>query len=208
MPDGLADERLDELEEMIQSLRDDYEATRDHVIQPQIDDLEDASDDARADRAELRSEIQGLQAQVDRLQATLDALQGLSESQQTSPAARNQDLAQALIRRAEARPDDQPAKAAMWWKEIRDMMADQGHGEVSKPDCYKALEDVAQQPGFSEGTKRSDAGNQVKAVRVELDALRAESGSRNPTTRGTPSGAQSAGINHGGDTQLAESQTD
>lgn len=201
-------ERLDELEEMVQSLRDDYEATRDHVIQPQIDGLEDLSDDARADRAELRSDIDALQAQVDRLQATLDALSGLADGQESNPHKRAQDLAQALIRRAEARSEND--KASMWWKEVRDMLADQGHGEVSKPDCYKAMDWVADgdSPAFSEGTKTSDSGNQVKAVRVELDALRADDGSRNPTTRERVSGGESAGPGHGGDTITTDVATD
>jgi hypothetical protein len=201
--------RVEDLEEALAGLRTDYEATRDHVLEPRLEDLEGGRDDAREERAELQAEIQDLRSQVTHLEAKLESVVGLADDQQTSPDKRVADLRQGLIRRAEARAEDEPDKAAMHYREVRNFFAEHGHGEVSKPDCYKAMEDAADDaPGFSLGKKASPKGNQVKAVRVELDALRAEYRSRNPTTRETRSGAESAGPTSGGDTITTGIQTD
>jgi len=88
----------------------------------------------------------------------------------------------------------------MWWREVRDTFEDLGHGTVSKPDCYKAIDDVADRDGFGETTKVSpDSGQRVTAVMVELDALNAAESSRNPTTSDlgpTPESAVSEVVNH------------
>lgn len=187
------EERLDELEGAIEDLQERREIYRDTVLGPRLDDIQAESDDARAERAELRAQIQDLQQELRQVHAKLDSIAGLTENQETSPEKRIADLRQCLIRRAESRSDGFDGSAAMWWKEVRDLFADLNHGEVSKPVCFDAIHDAADYVGFSETTKLNENGNEVLAVKVELDALSAENRSSDPTTSEPPSDPQNGG---------------
>lgn len=107
---------------------------------------------------------------IDDLEQQLASVVGLAEGQQTSPEKRAVDLAMALIRRAEARTDAD--RAAMWWREVQDALADLGHGPpVHKPWCFNAMEDVARADGFGMIETSNPDGRTVKAVRVRLAEL-------------------------------------
>ncbi|MFB6188802.1 MAG: hypothetical protein ABEI57_02860, partial [Halapricum sp.] len=175
-----------------------------HVVKPRIDDLESQSDDARADRAELRAAVEDLQNKVARLQAELESLTGLEEGQATSPDKRANDLQRIMIQRAEERGDDgEFARVQLWYREVQDLFLDLGHGEISKPDCYKAMRAVAERSGFESSTTINANGNEVETVRLDADELFRETGSsdsnsagdasRNPTTANPPAAATDGG---------------
>lgn len=172
---------LEALREEVVALRESKDTYRRTVIKPRFDALGERLDESRQERRVLEDELGDLRSEVHDLQAKVESLLGVSEEAATSPEKRRQDLQQALIRRAEARTGDGARKTSMYWEEIQDLFADLGHGEVKKPECYQALDEVAECDGFHLGTKTSRNGNEVKAVLVDLDDL--ESGSRNSTTR-------------------------
>jgi len=163
-----------ELREEIASLKDERDAYRDAVLKPRLDDLDGRSDDARADRAELRATVEDLQETVAHLNAKLESLLGVDAPSASTPVKRERDLAQALIRQADARSDDYAGKASKHYREVQNLYAELGHGDVNRSECYDAMRSVAELPGFDKGTKVSDAGNQVECVRVELETLHRE----------------------------------
>jgi polyhydroxyalkanoate synthesis regulator phasin len=193
----IADEQtIKDLQAEIQSVRETQQAIRESSIKPRIERLQERANQAAQERDALAERVDGLEELVAQLRAELGALAGLADDQDTNPDKRAADLAHVLIRRANARD----GTAAMWWKEVRDTFEDLGHGQVSKPDCYKAMDDVADRDGFAETKKHSpDSGQRVQAVKVELDALNTAGTSRNPTTSElgpTPESAVSEVINH------------
>jgi len=179
------DDRVEELEEDIQFVDEKVNSRIDQTVMPRLDALESQSDDARDERAELFQLVESLQETVAELDQRLQDMAGLAEGQASNPDKRLSDLRQAMVRRAKARDDndaDEYAKVALWWKEVQNLFADLGHGEISKPDCYKAISDLEDYPGFSTGKKTNDNGNRVKAIRLDLAELRAHAAGRNPTT--------------------------
>lgn len=184
----------EELRDQIDFVEDKLESRIEQSIEQRLSQLETASDDAHAERAELFDAVADLQQTVATMQERLDSLAGLAEDQETTPEKRIADLREAMIRRAEAREQnsaDGYPRIKMWWKEVQALFADYGHGEISKPDCYKAMREAAKGAGFGESTKTNENGNDVKAIRLDLDELRAETGSSNPTTQQTTADAQS-----------------
>lgn len=188
--------RLDELEEDIDAVDRKHERRVDQTIKPPIEELQEDSDDAREERAELFQMVQDLQETVTELDQRIEDMAGLAEDQETNPQKRVSDLRQIMIRRAKARGDsDDYERTALWWEEVQDKFAELGHGEISKPDCYKAMNDLEEFPGFKEGTKSNRHGNEVKAIRLNMDELRAHSSSSNPTTSESMAGDETA-ANH------------
>jgi type VI protein secretion system component VasK len=178
--DQSLEERLADLEEEVEYLRSSRDRYRQEIVQPRLDDLQAASDDAREGRAELRAMVEDMQKTIATLQQTLENMAGLEDPSQTSPDKRVQDLAQAMTRRAQA---SDTAGARMWMGEVQDLFAELGHGKISKPDCYKAMDQLVERDGFEYDTKHNQNGNEVKAVRLKSAALPADEGSSNPTTR-------------------------
>ncbi|MDZ7701840.1 MAG: hypothetical protein U5J98_07075 [Halobacteriales archaeon] len=126
--------------------------------------LEDEVADRLADHEERIAE----------LEQQLESVVGLADGEQSSPDKRATDLAMALIRRAKNRTDED--RYAMWWQDVRDSLADLGHGPpVHKQWCFDAMEDVARADGFGEVKIKNPDGRQVKAVRVRLAELPSES---------------------------------
>lgn len=189
----MATDDAESLAEQIAWTEDKLQSRIDQTILPRIEALEAASDDAREERAELQQAVSDLQQTVAMMESRLDSLAGLAEDQETNPEKRVQDLREAMIRRAEAREQNEAdgyPRIKMWWREIQDLFADYGHGEISKPDCYKAMTEAAEAPGFEESSKYNEHGNNVKAIRLDLDVLRTETGSSDPTTSHTTANAQ------------------
>jgi cell division septum initiation protein DivIVA len=186
--DNLLEGQTD-LEDEIQSLRDEIETYREHNIKPRFASINDELETATSQRRDLEEQMASLQSQVNRLEGKVESLMGVSEPSATNPEKRCQDVRNALMRRAEARSDDGAGRAAVSYQDVQDMLADAGHGEVKRPECYKAMKDAAGADGFTMTKKTSRHGNQVKAVSVNLADLAADSGCSNPTTRDTGSAA-------------------
>jgi hypothetical protein len=176
--------RIDEVEEFTEFVDTKHERRVDDTVKPRLDDHDDQLDTAREERADLQAAVKQLQQQVTMLDERLEGIAGLADDQETNPQKRVADLREAMIRRAEAREDreDNP-RVKMWWREVQDLFADYGHGEVSKPDCYKAMREAADSvPGFEESSKTNQNGNDVKAIRLNLTVLRGSEPGRSPTT--------------------------
>lgn len=180
-------DRIDELEDEIEFVDQKHQQRTEQVTKPRLAELEQHSDDARQERAELFALVEDLQERVAELDQRLTDMAGLAEDQQSNPDKRVSDLRQSMIRRAKARSDtDGFEKVALYYQEVQDIFAELGHGEISRPDCYKAMDDLAESDGFEIGKKSSADGNRVKAIRLDLAELRASAACRNPTTQQSP----------------------
>lgn len=199
-------DELDALREEFQRYREDAkaerEAYRENVLEQRLDEVAATCDDARDERVELRETLARLQDRIQRLEAQQDALVGVQDPSESNPAQRAIDLRSALIRRAKARAGKNAGRAQAHHQDVRDILADHGHGSVSKPDRYRAMEEAAQgidartlteteaPAGFQlvDGGATLD-GRDVQAIRVQLETLPAdwaeeatEPASRNATT--------------------------
>jgi len=182
MSDDDLEDRVEALEEALESVRDSQSAYRDQIVKPRLDGLEDTRDDAREERAELKETVQTLEQEVAGLRAELRSIAGVGESEDTSPDKRVADLRQAMIRRAKARTDGGQGYTSLWWQEVQNLFADLGHGEICKPDCYKAMREGAKGTGFEMGSTHNSDGREVKAICLNVDELPALDASRTPTT--------------------------
>jgi len=181
------EERVDELEEMLddrtRALRNDQQSYRQQVVKPKLEDAEDKIASLESQVQSLAEAVESQQAEMAAMKDTIDNLHGVEEPSQTSPDKRVQDLKQAMIRRAEAGNAAGGKKVQLWWREVQALFADLGHGEISKPDCYKAMNDAIDSARpFEEGQKLNSNGNNVKAIRLDFEELRPEEVGSNPTT--------------------------
>lgn len=203
------EERLEALEEEVQELRqttqsvnDDHDSRYNHVIKPRLNDLKEASDDAREERAELGATVQELQTTVAQQQARLKLMAGVDDETQSSPEKRVEDIRDAMIDRADARGESGSySRIKLWRKEIEDLLVDRGHGSWSKPVYQKAMKKAAEAPGFEMAKKVNEDGREVMAVAVDTEVLREEIGSSDPTTGKGVSPAQ-----NGGETPITATQ--
>lgn len=192
-------DRVDELEERIEAVDETQRAVRESSIKPRLEDLKGRSDDAQDERAELQAEVEDLRATVAELTATVDALAGLADDQVTTPEKRVADLRQSLIRRARDRDADE---ARMYWKEVQETFQTLGHGELEPPVCYTAMDDAAEQDGFSLTKTTSREGNRVKAVAVDLAELTDSAAVNQIKTRAEQEGPRTTA------NEVTKSQTD
>lgn len=188
------EDRLDELEQQFEEFIEERESYRKKVIKPRLADLEAECDDASRKLAEQQVTIETLTQRVESLQGRLDSLVGLTDEETGGPEKRAVDLRQGLIREARDTGGEDDTAATMHWKEVRNFLAQIGHGEVSKPDCYKAMAWAANEDGsplpetdafWQEEGKRRLSGRDVRAICVDTSDLPTSSGispSRNPTT--------------------------
>lgn len=185
MSDGL-EERVEALEEFKEQVIADRNTYRSEVIQPALQELRQGRDDAREERAELRATVEILQRQLRELEAKQESLLGLAEGESGGPKKRAADLRMGLIRRAEARSGPNEGTAAMHYREVQNFFAENGHGEVKKPECYQAMKDAAEADGFKQiESGKTLNGTDVRAVVVDLANLPSsveDVTSSNPTT--------------------------
>lgn len=208
MSDESLEDRVDELEEYIEHVhRGIFENWKTDVYRREMAEAEAERDDARKERVELQAAVDALESRVTELERTLESVVGLDDATNSNPTKRANDLRLALIRDAEDRSDEHEGRSQMWWQDVQRFFAQTGHGEVSKPDCYKAMRWAAGhdhapdafQPGdgFGMTTKTNADGREVKAVRVDLAAVEAgevasyrdsspDTRSSSPTTGETP----------------------
>ena len=180
-------EHCGDLEERVDALETSQARTISQFVKPALDELRDARDDARQERVELRERLNALQQQ-------LDAVYGLADDERSTPAKRAADLRLALIRRAQNSTGPSAGRASMYYKEVQECFADLGHETVHRPECMRAIEDASNADGFSVGTKTSEHGNEVKAIRVDTDALPRGIACSDPTTPDTPGAGQNSMI--------------
>lgn len=181
------EDRLGDFEQRLDALETSQARTISQLIKPALDELREARDDARQERVELRERINALQQQ-------LDAVYGLADDERSTPAKRAADLRTALIRRAQHSTGPSAGRASMYYKEVQECFADLGHETVHRPECMRAMEDAAHADGFSMGTKTSEHGNEVKAVRVDTESLPRGIACSDPTTPDTPGAGQNSMI--------------
>lgn len=176
------EERLDDLEEYIEFVQNDHDAWKENVYQPQKQSAAAERDDARQQRVELQAAVDALQSRVTELERKLDSVVGVDDAKDSNPEKRANDLRLALIRDAEERGDSHDQKSQMWWEDVQQFFARTGHGEVSKPDCYKAMKwasgeeehaPASFQPGagFAMTTKTNPNGHEVMAVKVDVTEI-------------------------------------
>lgn len=165
------EERLEELEADLDAQHEDRMAYRQQVLLPRLDEADEARDDLTQEVSELRGAVQRLTDRVRDLEAGYESVIGLAEDKQSSPDKRCADLRLGLIRSAEAKADSRTA--AKHYKGVQSFFAEHGHGEVKKPEVYKAMEQAAEYEGFE---LRSDelvlpSGRSGRAIVVDLDSL-------------------------------------
>ena len=196
------EQRLDALEDDIKQIIEERETYRKKVLKPKLNDLHTASDDAQLERAEQQATLEAQAQRIEELEAQLDALVGLPDDKTGGPTKRAIDVRQGLIREARDLAGDKTV-ATMHWKEVQRFLSRVGHGSVSKPDCYKAMDwaagedgDLPDSPAFwLENGKRRLSGRDVKAVCVDVSNLPSTQGvapSRNPTTENIGGGEANA----------------
>lgn len=191
MGDDELAERVSQLEDNLETLVSDRERYRSDVLRPRLESLEADRDDARQTRVELQAAVETLQSRVAELERDLEALGGVADSSESTPTKRAVDLRQGLIQEARSRAD--ATVVTMHYKDVQRYLARIGHGEVSKPDCYKAMHWAAGDAGSLEDSPafviESDGatlnGRSVKAILVDLDLLPSTAGytpGSSPTT--------------------------
>lgn len=205
MTDESLKDRFDELEAYVEHVhRGIFENWKDEVYRREMADAAAERDDARKDRVELQAAVDALESRVTELERTLQSVVGVEDATNSDPTKRANDLRLALMRDAEDRSDEHEGRAQMWWQDVQRFFAQTGHGEVSKPDCYKAMRWAAgdeQAPeafqpgdGFGMSTKTNEDGREVKAVRVDLSAAEeAETVSYRDTAPNTRSSSPTTG---------------
>jgi hypothetical protein len=170
--------RVSELEQNLQYLRDDFDNWRSQVYQPQHEKTVEKRDDAREQRVELQAAVDALSDRVAELERTLDSVVGVEDANASDPAKRANDLRLALVQEADSRDDDHAGRAQMWYKEVKRLFRRTGHGDVSDPDCFKAMRWAAgdeeapesfrqNAAGFKMTSKTNPNGQEVKAVAVD-----------------------------------------
>lgn len=185
------EERLAALEDGLDNLEQTHKVIRETTIKPRIEDLQDEVEEARQDRQAMRERLDEATETIASLRAELEAIAGLADDQSSNPEKRASDLRHILIRRAKA---SDSGVQRMYWEEIQTAFADLGHGEVSRPLCYDAIKDLAEQTGFAEDKKTSPHGNRVKAIRVDMDELHADAACKDVKTRNTPEEGSKPGM--------------
>lgn len=211
MTDADMADRIAELEQKLEYLNADIDNWRTQVYQPRADSADAERAELQREAQELRATVDTLGQRVDALEATLDSVVGVDDATDSNPTKRANDLRLALVRDAEQRSDSHAGRAQMWWREVQQFFARTGHGDISKPDCYKAIKWAAGDPddapermqpgrGFQLTSKQNPNGQDVMAVAVDIDEIAAaelpsyadsgvEAPSSDPTTVEVPSGA-------------------
>jgi hypothetical protein len=173
------DDRVDALEQ-------DMRAYREQFIKPQLSQLQDSLDDALDRLDEVEAENEQLQARVEQLDVQVENLIGVDDPDLSTQDKRTRDVRAAMIRRAEAKADKRSdtieGKVALYYKEIQDLLADHGHGQIHREQAHRIMDDIANVDGFTQGSKSSAHGNDVKAILLNLDELPAYARRHNVTT--------------------------
>lgn len=186
---------IDDLHERIDTVEQDKRAYREQFIKPQLNELEERLDDLEAANEQLQETVDHQGQRIEQLDHQVENLIGVDDPDLSTHDKRVRDVRAAMIRRAEAkadtRSDDIEGKTALSYSEIQDLLADHGHGQIYKPQAYRIMDEIDRVDGFSKGTKRSAHGNDVKAIRLDLDALPAYARGNNVTTSETGGGRKS-----------------
>jgi len=208
MTDTELADRVAELEQKVEYINADQENWRTQVYQERTEQAAQERAELRQMCEELRATVETLSQRTDALEATLETVVGVDDASDSNPEKRATDLRLALVRDAEQRTDSHAGKAQMWWREVQQFFARTGHGDITKPDCYKAMKWAAGDPddapesmrpgrGFQLTDKQNPNGQDVMAVAVNVDEIAnaglpsyADSGvetpSRSPTTGEVP----------------------
>lgn len=177
----------------VNRLREEVENFRDEFIIPAVHELEDRVDALEAENETLRDKVEQQGARLEQLDTQLENLIGVDDPDLSTHDKRVRDVRAAMIRRAEARSDGGEGKIALYYAEVQDLLADHGHGDVHRQQAHRIMGDIKNVDGFTEGTKTSKHGNEVKAIRLDLDALPGYARRHNVTTPGDGGRAKTAG---------------
>lgn len=189
-------------DDRIDAIQNDIDAYREQFIKPMLSQLEERVEDLETENEELKETVEQQGQRIEQLDVQVENLIGVDDEDLSTHEKRVRDVRAAMIRRAEAkadtRSDDIEGKVALSYSEIQDLLADHGHGQIYKPQAYRIMDDIEHVDGFSQGTKRSSHGNDVKAIRLNLAALPAYARGNNVTTSNTQARGESDG-KHGGE---------
>ena len=166
-------------EDELQRLRNRVTRVEDHsrnFLAGRVDELEETLTEERTIR-------QQLEARVGDLEQQLAVFRGLAEDQRSTPEKRKLDLMAVMIDRAQEKhkADSDVKGVSLHYDEVWDALIDLGHENLHKPQIYRVMEDAAKEDGFEE-TKKRKGGKDIRAIRVDLDALPADALGNNITT--------------------------
>lgn len=175
-------------------LEQDMRAYREQFIKPQLTKLEDRLDEAldRLDDVEAENQRQG--QRIEQLDHQVENLIGVDDPDLSTHDKRVRDVRAAMIRRAEAKAETRSeqieGKVALYYKEIQDMLADHGHGQIHDTQIRRIMDDIEHVDGFSFGQKQSAHGRDVKAIRLNLAELPAYAGTNNVVSASSGTGGE------------------
>ena len=189
-------EQIEDLHDRIDAVKDDGLAYREHVVEPQLDSLTSKLDEALDRLDDLEAEKQEFRDRIEQLDHQIENLIGVDDADRSTHDKRVRDVRAAMIRRAEAKADTRSdtieGKIAFYYKDVQNVLADHGHGQIHREQAHRIMDDIEDVDGFTEGTKRSTHGNDVRAIRLDLAELPAYARRHNVTTPETGEGVESA----------------
>lgn len=125
---------------------------------------------------EKDAKIEQLEDRIDQLEARVESLVGVPEEDASTPEKRVRDAKQILLRRAEA---NDAGRASMYWRELANSLAEHGHGDLYDTQVKRAMEEVAESPGYTLATGQRDVSQaddrsdvrDVQVVQCDADAV-------------------------------------
>lgn len=171
-------------------LRDDIDAYREQIIKPQLQELKERQDDLEAENEKLRETMEQQEARIEQLDHQVETLIGVDDSKHSTKKKRVRDVRAAMIRRAEAKAqkysDVSKGKIALYYKEVQNLLADHGHGDVYDTQVRRIMDEIENVDGFTFGKKTSpESGREVKALKLNLEALPTYAGTNNVVSSST-----------------------
>jgi dynactin complex subunit len=185
---------IDDLHDRIDAVEQDKHAYRDQFIKPQLNKLEERLDELETTNEQLQETVEQQGQRIEELDHQVENLIGVDDPERSTHDKRVRDVRAAMIRRAEAKADTRSeeieGKIALSYSEIQNLLADHGHGQVHDPQAYRIMDDIENVDGFTEGTKRSTHGREVKAIRLDLAALPAYARTNDVRSASTSGGGE------------------
>lgn len=178
-------------------LRDDVEAYREQIIKPRLADIESEVEDALQRIEDLEAENEQLQTRVEQLDHQVENLIGVDDPDLSTHEKRVRDVRAAMIRRAEAKAekhsDVSKGKISLYYKEVQNLLADHGHGDIYDTQVRRVMDEIENVDGFTYGKKTSPESNRkVTALRLNLEALPTYAGTNDVFSSSVGEGGEQA----------------
>lgn len=186
------DQRIDGLEGVLGAFRE-----RIDELEQENEELRGRVEDTRQELEETKNDLERFRQWRDDVEARVSTVTGVDSEEQSTAELRRKDLRTALINRAKTNN----GKSSMYYKEIEEVYADNGHGKVSREQIFRDMEAVEKGDGFDIDTKHSRKGNKVKAIRLNGDELPVPLACNSVTTRETATPSDQTDLNGGENNQ-------